>query len=315
MRKFCKEVSLAILNPKLTEEWDIGKNHTLQPCDVRIHSHKKVWWRCRNGHGYNVAIDRRSAGEGCPYCSGHRTSNENCLATLDPNLAKEWHPTKNGTLTPKGFTCGSHKKVLWLCKKGHSYVAAINQRSEGRGCPYCVGKKVCRDNCLATLNPQLAKEWNYNKNKKVTPETVTCNSSKTVWWTCKKKHEYLAKISSRNQVGVGCPQCNKIILKDGSLCDSLPEAYYYLELKNKSVNFDYHAKIGMGKHNCDFYIPAENKYIEVTGFSKTWEHWQEYFKNITKKKLHIIKNLKANFEFVQLALLPKQIQYVRENSL
>ena len=38
-----------------------------------------------------------------------------------PHLVKEWHPTKNGELTPDDFTHGTHKKVWWLCSKGHTY--------------------------------------------------------------------------------------------------------------------------------------------------------------------------------------------------
>ena len=38
----------------------------------------------------------------------------NDLATLYPELAKEWHPTKNGVLTPNNIACGSNKKVWWL---------------------------------------------------------------------------------------------------------------------------------------------------------------------------------------------------------
>ena len=30
-----------------------------------------------------------------------------------PHLVKEWHPTKNGDLTPKDVTYGSNKKVWW----------------------------------------------------------------------------------------------------------------------------------------------------------------------------------------------------------
>ena len=59
-----------------------------------------------------------------------------------PHLVKEWHPTKNGELTPNNLTHGSGKKVWWLCPKGHSYERSLNTRtSHGTGCPYCSGKK------------------------------------------------------------------------------------------------------------------------------------------------------------------------------
>lgn len=62
------------------------------------------------------------------------------LLSKYPALAKEWHPTKNGSLTPRDVTPGSGKKVWWICGKGHEWEATVNNRSRGRGCPYCAGK-------------------------------------------------------------------------------------------------------------------------------------------------------------------------------
>ena len=36
------------------------------------------------------------------------------LAEEYPELAMQWHPTKNEGLTPEMVTCGSKKKVWWL---------------------------------------------------------------------------------------------------------------------------------------------------------------------------------------------------------
>ena len=59
-----------------------------------------------------------------------------------PDLVKEWHPTKNGELTPDDFTHGTHKKVWWLCPIGHSYESVVQKRTgNNSGCPYCAGQK------------------------------------------------------------------------------------------------------------------------------------------------------------------------------
>lgn len=63
---------------------------------------------------------------------------------LSDNLFREWHPTKNGELTPKDVTCGSNKKVWWMCEKGHEWEAIIVNRTKGRGCPYCSDKKLIK---------------------------------------------------------------------------------------------------------------------------------------------------------------------------
>ncbi len=63
------------------------------------------------------------------------------LQVVNPDLAKEWHPTKNEDLNPEDVTSGSNKKVWWLCNEGHEWEAQINSRNSGRGCPYCSGRR------------------------------------------------------------------------------------------------------------------------------------------------------------------------------
>ena len=56
------------------------------------YSHKKVWWKCEKGHEWQIAVAARTKKKsGCPYCSGRLASDDNCLQTLYPELAKEWH--------------------------------------------------------------------------------------------------------------------------------------------------------------------------------------------------------------------------------
>ena len=219
MKKFCKEISLALLYPELAKEWDYEKNYPLRPEDVFAHSGKAAWWNCNKEHSYNMMISNRSNshGAGCPYCSGNRVCNDNCLATLNPELSKEWDYEKNYPLTPRDVTVSSHKIVYWKCKNKHCYDATIQSRSEGNGCPFCSGHRACKDNCLATLNPRLAKEWDYEKNYPLTPEDVSSGSAKKVGWICEKHHKWEASISRRNY-GDRCPYCsNRRIYNDNCL--------------------------------------------------------------------------------------------------
>ena len=68
----------------------------------------------------------------------------NSLQIINPELAKEWHPTKNGDLTPHDVTTGSNKKVWWLGKCGHEWYVSPHSRGKGSGCPICAGKKQNR---------------------------------------------------------------------------------------------------------------------------------------------------------------------------
>ena len=199
--------TLAEAKPDLCKEWNYEKNGGMTPSDVTPGSNKKVWWTCAKGHDYQARIAHRSTVSGCPCCAGKKACADNCLATLEPGLAGEWHPEKNQTLTPHDVTPQSGKAAIWLCTRGHEWKSTINNRTNGRGCPYCGGKKVCTENCLATLEPGLAGEWHPEKNRTLTPNDVTTGSNTKAWWICPKGHEYQARISHRS-AGSNCPHCN-----------------------------------------------------------------------------------------------------------
>lgn len=191
----------------LAQEWIESKNGRLTPADVTHGSSRIIWWQCKRGHEYKARVARRCAGDGCPYCSGQKVCKDNCLATKQPTLAKEWHPTKNGDLTPQDVTPGSSKmKVWWRCEKGHEWEMRPLARSHGQNCPFCVGKKASKDNCLATMNPRLAKEWHPIRNGDTYPNDVTPGSGKKFWWECKKGHAFQMRILARSH-GSNCPYC------------------------------------------------------------------------------------------------------------
>ena len=74
-----------------------------------------------------------------------RATEDNNLLSNYPDVASQWHPTKNGDKKPEDFTPGSHEKVWWLCKRKHEWEAVIADRTNGRGCPYCAGKIATED--------------------------------------------------------------------------------------------------------------------------------------------------------------------------
>jgi len=220
-RKVAKSNSLATINPGLAKEWHPTKNQKLTPFDVTPNSQKKVWWLCPKGvdHEWDAIVADRNNGIGCAICSNYKVVKSNCLSTLNPQLAQEWHPTKNGELTPDDVHPGSARKVWWKCPKGddHEWKTVVYSRSGGKGCPICDGKKVVLSNCLATLNPKLANEWHPLKNGKLTPKDVGQNSGKKVWWKCTKEddHEWQSTAHHRT-IGLGCPICSnqKIVLSN-----------------------------------------------------------------------------------------------------
>ncbi|HAW58918.1 MAG TPA: hypothetical protein DCX03_07895, partial [Bacteroidales bacterium] len=72
----------------------------------------------------------------CPICSGRKVVvGQNDLITTHPELAKEWHPTNNGSLTPKDVSSRSNKKVWWLSPEDVSWECQVRLRVKGRVCP------------------------------------------------------------------------------------------------------------------------------------------------------------------------------------
>lgn len=137
----------------------------------------------------------------------------NDLATLRPDIAAQWDYEKNGALKPEDVTVGSNKKVWWKCARNHSWPTRVHKRTKGSNCPFCMGKRVLPGfNDLATLRPDIAAEWDYDKNGNLTPEQVTAHANKKVWWKCHLNHSWDATIAGRTHQGKrakgqGCPYC------------------------------------------------------------------------------------------------------------
>lgn len=116
---------------------------------------------------------------------------ENSLEVINPDLCKEWNYKRNKNLHPKMFTANSGEKVWWICKNNHEWEAVIGSRNNGRKCPICTNRKLqIGFNDLKTLFPELAKEWDYERNMDLSPKEITKCSGKKVWWQCKKDFNY-----------------------------------------------------------------------------------------------------------------------------
>lgn len=207
-----EEHNLAVKNPELAAFWHPTRNGTVTPDQVMPRSNKRWWWRCPKGHEWQGApnsMKKTPAAQICPCCRNDRVCSDNCLEETDPELAAQWHPTQNGSLTPRDVKAASSRSVWWLCGRGHTFRARVDNRSiQHSGCPYCRNQKVSDDNCLAAVFPQLAREWHPDKNGGLTPWDVTARSTKSIWWACRKKHEWQMPVNKRSVRGQGCPYCS-----------------------------------------------------------------------------------------------------------
>ena len=281
--------------PNIAAEWHPAKNGSLQPFEVTEHSNKSVWWLCQNGHEYRTKIctrTRLSRKGGCPYCASKRLLRGfNDLETVCPEVASEWHPTKNGNLKPSDVLSSASQVVWWVCPNGHEYQASLNSRvvngKQRNGCPICSSKIVLKGyNDLESQYPEIAKEWDVQKNQGILPSKVLFGSHQKYWWICPFGHSYKASPENRTRgKGTGCPHCAK------EQQSSFPEQAIFFYLKKQYPNAENRTLL-FGKE-IDVYIPEINTGIEYDGYrwhnEKTREKEQEKDTFFANKGIRIIR--------------------------
>lgn len=146
-------------------------------------------------------------------CHMSESLKEYCIRFGRKELLAQWHPEKNGSLSPDAVSCGSEKKIWWRCNQGHEWTSPPYERAKrGTGCPYCAGKHILPGMDLAALYPHLADQWHPEKNADLLPENVSPGSQRSAWWKCRNGHIWRAVIQSRTK-GSGCPVCaGKVVL-------------------------------------------------------------------------------------------------------
>ena len=134
------------------------------------------------------------------------------LSLLSPRLGQEWDYDKNHHLVTARIKPHSRKVCGWICPEGtaddpHHWDARVFTRTQGHGCPYCAGLKASKANSLATMAPDIAKSWCYEKNKG-TPKDYTFGSGYKATWDCPEcGNQWKTRISHRVSGASGCPKC------------------------------------------------------------------------------------------------------------
>lgn len=227
--------------PYLLVQWDRELNKDISPQQTTVHSHKKVWWKCDNGHSYQMSVNSRSQGNQCYKCGRGEEKIENNILHTHPDIAKLWDYEKNYPITPENVSSGSGKMVWWKCDLGHSWKKNVYNTTKGQGCPYCSGRRVLSGfNDLKTTHPDIAQQWNYEKNGDLTPQDITHGSGKKVWWVCDKGHEYKSSVLNKTRKGRGeCPYCigRKVLTGYNDFAHLFPELLQQWDNdKNKGIN-------------------------------------------------------------------------------
>lgn len=310
--------SLAVLNPIIASEWHPILNGDLTPHNVTVSSGKKVWWKCKDcSHEWETRVAQKTKDSICPGCSPFNLNEKTSLAIINPKLAKEWHPTRNGELTPHDMTEKNTKKIWWLGSCGHEWEATSANRSRGGKCPYCSNRKLLVGyNDMWTTNPTQARllaniEDGYR---------YTDSSEKRVDWKC-KDCENIIKNKIINQIknyGLSCPSCS-----DGI---SYPEKLFYNLLKQLNIDFERQKTFSWSSNKkYDFYLSEFDMIVEVhgkqhyeeTGRGRSLEEERENDKYkygiAINNKIHkyiIIDARMSNFEYIKNSILNSELNSI-----
>ena len=241
-RRCCKCQSLAAKHPNLMKQWDLEGNEGIDPYSVSCRSHKSISWMCSERHQWNATPNSRvGQGMGCLKCAqqrllGSSRPQRGLMKDELPDIYAQLHPTKNSNLTTEALTCGSGKKVWWLCqsdkcrlegcKHEHAWEVPVRQRCSQRnptGCPFR-GKRprrICPCNSLAGRQPALMEYWDHEGNAipladPLDPTQLAPHSDKRVRWRhdcgkgqihhwCAAIHSVVQKFEANGRVP--CPGC------------------------------------------------------------------------------------------------------------
>lgn len=207
-------LSLAARSPEIANQLHPRWNQGLTPDQVHAQANRRLWWLCpvAPDHAWQTTPNKRIRKRGgCPFCASKKLSQTNSLSLMFPDIAKQWHSEKNSRKVEE-IVAGSNKCYWWRCPAASDHVwrASPGRRTRtGTGCPFCVGRKASSTNSLAALYPDIAAQWDEEKNGPTTPSQVTARSGRRFHWKCPvaPDHRWTTTVFARTQRSAGCLCC------------------------------------------------------------------------------------------------------------
>lgn len=207
------ENDLATVAPHLAEELHETLNGSLTATDIAAASKTTVWWTCRaKGHPFRGSPANRTLTDaGCAVCLNRVILvGVNDLATTNPRIAQELHPSRASAKRATQLHAGDTKKRLWLChQRGHEFTASVQERVKGKvTCPDCKKERNrTSGRNLVDTHPTIAAEWLPELNEGREPADYTQGSKlEVIWWCHNGPHPFPMRIQIRTKGG-DCPFC------------------------------------------------------------------------------------------------------------
>ena len=213
---------LATTHPQLAKEWHPVKN-SISPTEILAGSNEMVWWLGECEHEWETRLFwRGKMNHGCPYCANQKVlQGFNDLSTTHPELVKEWHPSKNGKISPHEITAGSKQSYWWLGECGHEWKSQVSDRANrGTTCRKCGPNGIFIS--LQDKYPELLSKFHPTKNDSRLLSDISYGTTQSFWWLGDCGHEWEAKVSGNMLL---CPVCRnrKIIPGYNDIATTFPE--------------------------------------------------------------------------------------------
>jgi hypothetical protein len=187
---------LGMAHPEVLLSWNSKANGDADPRALISRDPNKYWWTCPNGHDYQATVRALITGRQCRVCIGSEISSGiNDFKTLYPELALDWHPTKNGPISPDSIGVGAKTKYWWLCRNQHEYQSDVWNKVIGKKCRACAGLvAVAGESDFPSRHPELLPYFVPGVNEVETLEGVHPGSELLVGWRCPLGHEWTQAI-------------------------------------------------------------------------------------------------------------------------
>lgn len=209
-KQFCEDTN----NFDLLNLWDYDLN-IINPDEISHSSMKKAWFKCPRGlHGSNefsIGNITKGFSDGKKRCMCHKCNSIGQF--IIDNYGKEYLDKIWSVKNKKSYfeIEKSSKNEIWLkCQDDNThpdYKLSANNFHKGHGCPYCLGKKICKTNSFAYVFPKSIEIWS-DKNDK-TPYEYYYGTHKKVWFKCENNihKDYSRFINEQFRDVYLCPAC------------------------------------------------------------------------------------------------------------
>ena len=205
----------------MLDTWDYDSNNC-SPSDIAFTTNRKFCFHCgnQNHKSENINIKLITSGD---YRKTRETFCSDCRSVYEYVYAHRQDIDIDAAWSEKNEVAANKVSVdsdtfIWLkCLAGKNhpdYDMRARALKEGSGCPYCAGKRVCKENSLGYFHPIVFDLWS-DLNEK-TPYDYTCGSAKDIFLKCNNgiHDDYKRRVQDCVRINFVCPICarkNKVM--------------------------------------------------------------------------------------------------------